>query len=120
MSTSIRVDCPICGATEVSSDRARLVVSPDGGPSVVAFTCPTCQREGQAEVTARGTRLLLGVGISVVIGVGDGEPPHGDTHPRATVVSPAGGASAHQPGRNQTGPGEQNDDGGYRGPSPRR
>lgn len=68
MRSTIRTGCARCGTVEVPIDGARLVapaVRDHGG--LVEFTCPRCGQPGSHRVDARGERLLIRAGITLVV-----------------------------------------------------
>jgi hypothetical protein len=68
VASTIRIDCPTCGTTEVPVAAARLLLDlrAETGGNVVEYTCPRCHQLGHHPVDERGTRLLTAAGITVL------------------------------------------------------
>jgi hypothetical protein len=68
VASTIRIDCPSCGAIDVPVGAARLLLDlgSETAGNVVEYTCPRCGQTGHHPVTERGTRLLTAAGITVV------------------------------------------------------
>ena len=66
--SSLRADCPACGAVQVSIDDASLVLGFDSpAPEhVLRYTCPSCRDERIEELSERATRLLMAAGVGLV------------------------------------------------------